>query len=140
MNVDKTNIIVVSRKDVRPHAKIYFEGKLIEKVSRFTDSGQLITEDGKFKKEINRQIGEARAAFNNMKTVLCCPKLPLPSRIRLLKCYVWSVVFYGEETWSVNQISKKRLETFEMWAMCRVMRISWTERMSNERVMTLAGV
>ena len=40
----------------------------------------------------------------------------------------------------MSQISKKRLEAFEMWAMCRLMRISWTERMSNERVMTLAGV
>ena len=36
----------------------------------------------------------------------------------------------------MSQTSKKQLEAFEMWAL----RISWTERMSNDRVLTLAGV
>ena len=40
----------------------------------------------------------------------------------------------------MSQISKKRLDAFELWAMRRLMRISWTERMPNERAMTLAGV
>ena len=72
--------------------------------------------------------------------MLCCRKLPLPSRIRLLECCVWSVLLYGVETWTVSQISKKRLDAFELWAMRRLMRISWTERMPNERAMTLVGV
>ena len=40
----------------------------------------------------------------------------------------------------MSQTSKKRLEAFEMWALRRLLRISWTERMSNDRVLTLAGV
>ena len=40
----------------------------------------------------------------------------------------------------MSQISKKWLEAFEMWPMRRLKRISWTECMSNKRVMTLAGV
>ena len=132
--------MVVNRKNVRQHAKIYIDGQLIEQVSRFTYLGQLIMEDGKCEEEIKRRIGQARSAFNNMKAVLCSRKLPLPSRVRLLKCYVWATLLYGVETWTVSQTSKKRLDAFEMWALRRLLRISWTERMSNDRVLTLAGV
>ena len=40
----------------------------------------------------------------------------------------------------MSQIRKKRLEACETWAMRRLMGTSWTERMSNERVMRLVGV
>ena len=140
MNVNKTKTMVVRRKDVIPQAKIYIDGHLIGQVPRFTYLGQLITEEGKCEEEIKRRIGQARTAFNNMKTVLCCRKLPLPSRFRLLKCYVWPILLYGVETWSVSQLSKKRLEAFEMWTIRRLMRISWTERVANERVLALAAV
>ena len=140
MNVNKTETMVISRKDVISQAKIYIAGQLIEQVPRFTYLGQLITEEGKCEKEITRRIGQARTAFNNMKTVLCCRKLPLPSRFRLLKCYVWPILLYGVETWTVSQLSKKRLEAFEMWTIRRLLRISWAERISNERVLTLAAV
>ena len=40
----------------------------------------------------------------------------------------------------MSQTSKKRLEAFEMWALRRLLRISWTECMSSDRVLTLAGV
>ena len=88
INVKKTKTMVVNRKNVRQHAKIYIDGQLIEQVSRFTYLGQLITEDGKCEEEIKRRTGQARSAFNTMKAVLCSRKLPLPSRVRLLKCYV----------------------------------------------------
>ena len=140
MNVKKTKTMVVSRKADPPHVKINIEGQTIEQVSRFMYLGQLITEDGRCDEEIKRRIGQARSAFNNMKGVLCCRKLHLSSRIRLLKCYVWSVLLYGVETWTVNQSSIKRLEAFEMWTIRRMMRISWTEHMSNESVLALAGV
>ena len=58
-----------------------------------------------------------------------------------LQCIVdWSVILYDIETRTVDRISKKLLEAFEMWALRRFMRFSWTECMSNERVMKLAGV
>ena len=108
--------MVVSRNDARPHARIYVDGQLIELVSRFTYQGQFSTEDSKCQEELKCGKGQVRSVFNNLKTVFCCRKLPLPSRIRLLKCYVWSSLLYHVETWTLSKISKKRLEVREMWA------------------------
>ena len=61
-------------------------------------------------------------------------------RLRLLKCYVWSVLLYGSETWTLDRKLKKRLDAAEMWFLRRMLRVPWTARMSNERVLERAGV
>ena len=63
MNVDQTKTMLVSRRDVRPHAKIRIDRQLIEEASRFTYLGQLITADGKYEEEMKRRIGQARSAY-----------------------------------------------------------------------------
>ena len=95
MNVKKTKTMVVSRKVDIPQVNINIDGQVIEQVSHFMYLGQLITEDGKCDEEIKRRIGQARLAFNNMKGVLCCRRLSLTCRMRLIKCYVWSTLLYA---------------------------------------------
>ena len=140
MNVKKTKTMIVSKKAVVPRVNIELDGQVLEQVSCFTYLGQTITEDGKCDEEIKRRIGQARSAFNTMRDVLCCRRLPLSSRLRLLKCYVWSTLLYGVETWILSNTSEKRLNAFEMWSLRRMMRVSWTRRLSNENVLKLAGV
>ena len=48
------------------------------------------------------------------------------------------IIWRGDMDHEPNQ--QKQLEAFEMGALRRLLRISWTERMSNDRVLTLAGV
>ena len=50
------------------------------------------------------------------------------------------VHLYGVETWTVSKTSENRLNAFEMWSLRRMMRVSWTRRLSNESVLKLAGV
>ena len=139
MNVKKTKTIVASRKTNHPLANIKIEEQTIDQVAQFMYLGQLITDDGKCDEEIKHRIRQARTAFNNMKGVPCCRKLHLSSRIHLLICNVWSVLLYAEETWTVSKSCIKRLEAFELWTFRRMMRISWTQHMSNENVLELAG-
>ena len=47
---------------------------------------------------------------------------------------------YGVETWTASKTSEKRLNAFEMWSLRRMMRVSWTRRLSNENIIKLAGV
>ena len=55
------------------------------------------------------------------------------------KCYVWSVLLYGCETWTINGQDKKKLEAMEMWIWRRLLKISWTERKSNVDVLNQVG-
>ena len=43
------------------------------------------------------------------------------------------------ECWTLTKDLERRLEAAEMWSTRRIMRISWTEKNSNEEVMEMAG-
>ncbi|GFN83436.1 epoxide hydrolase 4-like [Plakobranchus ocellatus] len=49
-----------------------------------------------------------------------------------MKTYVWSVLLYGRECRKIKKETEKRLETVEMWFIRGKMRMSWTEKKSNE--------
>ena len=59
-------------------------------------------------------------------------KLDLNLRKKLVKCYIWSMAFYGAETWTLRAADQKYLESFEMWCWRRMERISWTDHVRNE--------
>ena len=118
---------------------IELDGQEVEQVSKFVYLCELITENGKCEEEIRRRIEIARKSFTKMRTVQTNPKLSITSRIRFIKCYVWSTLLYGVETWTISKISHQRLEAFEMWTLRRLLRISWTRCVTNEEVLRFAG-
>jgi hypothetical protein len=67
-----------------------------------------------------------KAAFNKKKKNLFTSTLDLNLRKKLVKCYIWSMVLYGAETWTLRTADQKYLESFEMWCWRR-MDISWTD-------------
>ena len=77
MNVKKTKTMIISKKAIVLRVNIELDGQVLEQVSCFTYLGKTITEDGKWDEEIKRRIGQARSAFNTMRDVLCCRRLPL---------------------------------------------------------------
>jgi hypothetical protein len=69
----------------------------MENVECFKYLGSVITNDGKCTCETESRIAMAKAAFNKKKT-LFTSTLDLNLRKKLVKCYIWSMVFYGAET------------------------------------------
>ena len=45
---------------------------------------------------------------------------------------------YGCETWTISETMKKQLEAAEMWFLRRMMKISWTKKITNEEVLRRA--
>jgi hypothetical protein len=93
-----------------------------------------ITNDARCTLVTKCRIAMARAAFNK-KNGLVTSKLDLNLRKKLVKCYIWSIAFYGAEIWILRKIDQKKLEGFEMWCWGRMEKISWTDRMTNEEVL-----
>ena len=56
-----------------------------------------------------------------------------------LRAYIWSVLLYGFESWTLKKDTERRLEAAEMWFIRRILRVSWTERKTNIEVMKEAG-
>ena len=76
----------------------------------------------------------AKAAFNK-KRALFTSTLDLELTNKLVKCYIWSIALYGDETWTLRAVDQKNLESFEMWSRRRMEKISWTDHVRNEGVL-----
>jgi hypothetical protein len=106
--------------------KIMIDQKQLENVEYFNYLGSMVTNDARCTHEIKSRIAMAKAAFNKKKT-LFTSKLDLNLRKKLVKCYIWSIALYGAETWTLQKVDQKYLDSFEMWCWRR-MEISWTDR------------
>lgn len=94
-----------------------------------------INSDGSCLQEIKKRIELARAAFRLMQEVLCSNQMHFKIRTRLLRCYVYLVLFYGAKTWTLRKETLRRIEAFEMWSYRLMCRISWIDIISNIQVL-----
>ena len=60
-------------------------------------------------------------------------------RNRLVKCFVWSVVLYCAETWTLRRNEQKQLEAFEMCIWRRMDQVKWTNKITNAVVLQRVG-
>ena len=132
--------MVVSRNSNIPKARVIVDNDEVEQVERFVYLGQMITDDGRSDTEIKRRVGLAKSAFLNMKNLLTSQAISWRTRIRLLKCYVWSLFTYGCETWTTKKSTEAKIKAFEMWCYRRMDRVSWKEKKSNENVLKDIGI
>lgn len=65
--------------------------------------------------------------------------LSLELRIRMLKCYVLSILLYRVDVWTLKEADLKKIETFEMWWYRRILNISWVDHVTNLEVLRRIG-
>ena len=59
----------------------------------------------------------------------------LGTKIKILDCYVFSVVNYGCENWTWNKAMSSKINAFEMWCYRRILKIRYTDRVTNVEVL-----
>ena len=74
-----------------------------------------------------------------MRTLLSCRRINLKTRLRTIKCYIWLTLFYEAETWTITPSLLSRLDAFDVWVYRRVLKITWTEKFTNEEVLRRMG-
>jgi hypothetical protein len=84
--------------------------KQLENVEFFKYLGRILTNDGRCTCEIKCRIAMAKAAFNK-KRALFTSTLELELRKKLVKWYIWSIALYGAETWTLQAVDQKHLES-----------------------------
>jgi len=77
--------------------------KQLENVKYFKYLGSILANDGRGTCEIKCRNSMAKAAFNKKRT-LFTSTLDLKLRMKLVKCYIWSIAFYGTETWTLRAV------------------------------------
>ena len=138
MNVKKTKTMVISRKAEIPRVSITVNNNLLEQVKEFTYLGQNLYADGKNSGEVG--MAKTKRKITQMRKVFTSRKISLATKLRLVKCYVYSSLLYCCETWTLYLNDMKRLAAFEKWIYRRLGRIPWTEKRTNQYVLNHLNV
>ena len=140
MNIKKTKVMLLTKDTKEKKVSIHIDHKEVEQVQSFTYLGQLITDDGKSEGEIRSRIGLAKNAFSKRYKLLTNKNISFQTRLALTKCYVWSLLTYACDTWTLSKQMEAKIEAFEMWSHRRIMGISWKEMKSNAEVLKMIGL
>ena len=116
------------------------DGKYLDQVKQFKYLGQTITNEGQNNKQIVIHIAQAKLVFIKLKDVFMSRDISLSLKLKAISLYVYSILLYGEVTWTLYVDSIKKLEALEMWIFRRLARVSYKDRVTNEEVLRRLGV
>ena len=68
-------------------------------------------------------------------TVCWKADITLPTKVCIVKTMVFPVVAYSCESWTVKKMEHRRIDALELWCWRRCLRVSWTERRSNQSIL-----
>lgn len=138
VNRRKTKVMRSSRNEDSERLTIKVSGHEVEEVKEFCYLGCKVTHDGRSKEDIKSRLAQARRAFMAKRSLLVS-NISLSLRKKFLRTYVWSTALYGSESWTVGRPDKRRIEAFEMWCYRRMLKIRWTDKVTNEEVLRRIG-
>ena len=102
---------------------------------RLNFGGSKISVDGDCSHEIKRCLFLGRKAMTNLDSILKSRDITVPTKVRLVKAMVFSVVMYGCESWIIKKAEHWRINAFELWCWRRLLRVPWTARRSSQSVL-----
>ena len=76
-----------------------------------------------------------RKATTNLDSVSKSKDSTLPTKVRIVKAWIFPVVMYSCESWTVEKAEHRRIDAFELWCWRRLLRVSWTARRSNQLIL-----
>ena len=128
INHDKCKILVIGEG---PTLMIYMYDKQIENVENFKYLGAMLTNSGNSKIEIHIRLAAAVSALLKLENIWRSGEIEFKLKFRLYNSLVLSTLFYGRETCTLLEESKKKIRGFESKAHRRLLNISYKVRKTN---------
>ena len=72
--------------------------------------------------------------MTNLDSMLKSRDISLPTKVRLVKAMVFSIVMYGCESWTIKKAEHQRIDAFEL-GIGEDLRVPWTARRSNQSIL-----
>ena len=105
LNAKKTKV----RPTLSPDQLVYTDIKVgntsLDKVNEFKYFRSFKTNNGTCSKDIKLRITMAKYKMLQLKTILIDHILTTHLKMKMLECLVWTVMLYGRENWSAEQLS-----------------------------------
>ena len=110
LNIQKTKIMASG-----PITSRQINGETVEIVADFVFLGSKITADGDCSHEIKRHLLLVRKVMTNLDSILKSRDITLPTKVCLVKAFVFPVVMHGCESWTINKTEHQRIDAFVLW-------------------------
>ena len=98
LNIQKMKIMAPG-----PITSWEIDGETVATVSHFIFGGSKITADGDCSHEIKRHLLLGRKVMTKLDSISKSRDITLPTKVRLVKAMVFSVVMYGCESWPIKK-------------------------------------
>ena len=119
---------------------IVIDGCPLEVVENFTYLGSTISSLLTIDSEINNRIARAATVMAQLKQrVWSNPNLTERTRLRVYHDCVLSTLLYGSETWTTYARQEKKLNSFHMRCLQRILQIKWQDRVPDMEVLEQAN-
>ena len=97
--------------------------------------GFKITADIDCNHEIRRGLPLDRKVMINLDSVLKSRDITLPTKVCIVKAFVFPVDVYGCESWTIKKAEQQRIDAFELWCWRRLLRVPQMARRSNQSIL-----
>ena len=131
INVKKTNIM---SQDTENLPALTINNYQLDVVKEFTYLGSTMTDILAMDSEISRRIGRPTS------TLVMFSKLVWDNILTLnTQMTVYSALLYGNESWTLYSRQERRLKSFHMRSLVRILGIKWSARITNNEVLRRAA-
>jgi len=89
--------------------------------------------------EVLHRIALAQFCMNMLDRRIWKSSIRLETKLRLYKTYIVPVLTCGCENWATTKYMLSRLDAFDTWALCKILRIPYTCHVSNAEVRRTTG-
>jgi hypothetical protein len=136
ISLKKTNVMVQGTA-IPP--SITIEDDALEVVENFTYLGSSISNSLKIDTEISCRIAKAVAVMAKLnKRVWNNSSLTEKTRLCVYQACVLSTLLYGSESWTTYVKQERRLNSFHLRCLRRILHIKWQDRVPNTEVLERA--
>ena len=132
---------VVMAQDANEFPSFNINDHMLEIVDEFTYLGSTICANLSLDKEIDRRIGKAASTMSKLsKRVWENKCLTANTKIRIYQACVLSTLLYGSESWTTYMRQERRLNTFHLRCLRRILGIRWQDKVSNSEILARTRV
>ena len=138
ISLKKTNVL---GQDTPSPPTITIDNYELDVVHEFTYLGSTITDNLSLDSEIDKRIGKAASTLTRLtKRVWTNSELTMKTKMAVYNACVVSTLLYGSETWTTYTRQEKRLNSFHLRSLRRILDISWQDKVTNSEVLSRAGL
>ena len=138
ISIAKTKVMV---QGVQEQPNIKINNTQLEVVSEFPYLGSLISDNLALDREIDRRIGKACSTLSRLtERVWENSHLSIHTKILVYKACVLSTLLYGSESWTLYAHQTRKLNSFHMRCLRRILNVHWSDKITNNKILDMAGI